>query len=49
MVNRRYSKVNNYHVLTMGGGLRLLEPSGLHKWGAAHERENERGERDGAP
>lgn len=29
--------MNNYHVLTMGGGLRLLEPSGLHKWGAAYE------------
>lgn len=37
-----------YHELTMGG-LRPLAPGGLHKWGAAHERENERGERDGAP
>ena len=34
--------MNNYHVLTMGGGLRLLEPSGLHKRGAAHEGRDER-------
>lgn len=33
--------MNNYHVLTMGG-LRLLEPSGLHKWGAAYEGRDER-------
>ena len=37
-----------YHELTMGG-LRPLVTGELHKWGAAHERENERCERDGAP
>lgn len=29
--------------------LRPLVTGELHKWGAAHERTDERGERDGAP
>ena len=37
-----------YHELTMGG-LRPLVTGELHKWGAAHERADKRGERDGAP
>lgn len=41
--------MNKYHELTMGGGLRPLAPGELHKWGAAHERADKRGERDGAP
>lgn len=41
--------MTKYHKITSGGGLRPLVTGELHKWGAAHERENERGERDGAP
>lgn len=53
--------MNKYHKLTSGGGhrsldfgalhrrLRPLVTGELHKWGAAHEREDERCERDGAP
>lgn len=38
-----------YHELTMGGGLRPLVTGELHKWGAAHERADKRGERNGTP
>lgn len=41
--------MNNYHVLTMGGGLRPLVTGELHKRGAAHERADKRGERNGTP
>lgn len=34
--------MNNYHVLTTGGGLRPLAPGELHKRGAAHEGRDER-------
>lgn len=37
-----------YHELTMGG-LRPLVTGELHKRGAAHERTDKRGERNGTP